>query len=294
MTRAREEEKKDDIMTIEQRRKISLESLKNEYENRKLLLENNKRDLMERYQNETDRKMELSRELLANDYKMEENEKFVKNEESNIPSNTSKRGYLDKDSMFIFEDWMNPILEYNIMLSNFDFKLACDYIRHELKSQSVKNTELLNDLDLRSKWTELESKILRKEDLYFNTCFDYDYEDNSVKMNKERLDDSEKEHENHESRDNENHEEKKVTTGKIDKTIIANQNNLNEKKEYFKKQEPEYNYSDYVKSNKEDMKNESEEEIFIDTKSKTNSANITNNSNNEMGNKVEKYYDELD
>ena len=72
MTRAREEEKKDDIMTIEQRRKISLESLKNEYENRKLLLENNKRDLMERYQNETDRKMELSRELLANDYKMEE------------------------------------------------------------------------------------------------------------------------------------------------------------------------------------------------------------------------------
>jgi len=123
---------------------------------------------------------------------------------------------------------------------------------------------------------------------------DYDYEDNSVKMNKERLDDSEKEHENHESRDNENHEEKKVTTGKIDKTIIANQNNLNEKKEYFKKQEPEYNYSDYVKSNKEDMKNESEEEIFIDTKSKTNSANITNNSNNEMGNKVEKYYDELD
>ena len=42
------------------------------------------------------------------------------------------------------------------------------------------------------------------------------------------------------------------------------------------------------------MKNESEEEIFIDTKSKTNSANITNNSNNEMGNKVEKYYDELD
>ena len=313
MTRARDQEKRiDDKVSVEERRRISSELLKNEYETRKLNLENSKRKFMERYLKEPENKMEISRELMAIDNKIEENEKYLKREGS-CPSSINKRGYFETTSIFVFEEWMYPMIEMKVMLSNFDFSLACDYIRHELKSHDVKNTDLLNELDLRLKWTEIESKVFRKNQEHDSKCFDYNYEDHSVKMNTDRLEDEIK------TKSLVKDEESKAKTS-FESDGVRN-NNLYDKKEYIKK--PENNFHDphdmmmgtyeyeneiilqhtekeekILEGKQEKIKNnnvESEEEFVIDTRTNKKPKKEEEKSNNTFGQiqKI-KYFQELD
>jgi hypothetical protein len=66
--------------------------------------------------------------------------------------------------MFKYEDWMDKIIEKNVIDNYFDFPKALKLIKMEFKEKNVKNLDSFNILDLRNKWTEFELKIFRKDD----------------------------------------------------------------------------------------------------------------------------------
>lgn len=59
-------------------------------------------------------KMKMSWEIHSIDYQLKENEKYYKLEQQDVIGAMVKREKLDINSIFVFEDWMIPIIEKNI------------------------------------------------------------------------------------------------------------------------------------------------------------------------------------
>ena len=144
---------------------------------------------MDRLKLEPQNKLLISKELMSIDYQLKENEKFYVEEERNINNTTSKRGENNKFSQFKFEDWMNTIIEVNLVDNYFDFNKALRLIQYELKIKNVEATDTLNELALRTKWTEIEQNQKRKEDINENQKYgqqesvvECNYEDDSLKL----------------------------------------------------------------------------------------------------------------
>jgi len=158
-----------------------------EYNNRKSMLTDTKKNLMDKLKIEPQNKLLISKELMSIDYQLKENEKFYVSEEKKIDQTTSIRGDVNKFSQFKFEDWMNTVIEINLVDNYFDFSKALRLIQYELKTKNVECTEMLNELALRTKWTEIEQNMKRKQ---FETSdgsqskgvVECDYEDESVKF----------------------------------------------------------------------------------------------------------------
>jgi len=141
---------------FEERKKRTLDSLRIEYLSKKENLENKKRSLMREIEIYPDRKNEIIKNLQSIDYQIDENEKFKINEESDFMSAISRRENVDLFSTFQYESWMDSLLENHVVENLFDFSRALKLIRLDLKTRSIKNWELFNEFDLRSKWTEFE------------------------------------------------------------------------------------------------------------------------------------------
>ncbi len=175
---------------FEERRKKALESLKNEYVSRKDQLESKKRKLMKELEETPEKKMEILRELRSLDYQIEENEKFKINQEEDVYHTISKREKLDRFSTFEYEDWMDALFEMHIVENLFDFPRAVKLIGMDLKTRNVKNWELFNELDLRSKWTEIELKKFRKgeetDEGYIKQIIEEENDYDKVKHEKEK------------------------------------------------------------------------------------------------------------
>ena len=116
----------------------------------------------------TEMKMKISWEIHAIDYQMKENEKYYKLEQQDVIGAIVKRERLDINSVFVFEDWMIPIIEKNVVENFFHFERALRLIKTELKIHNFKNFDLLTEYDLRTKWTELElNKFRPREEKFF-------------------------------------------------------------------------------------------------------------------------------
>ncbi len=160
----REQEKNEIKVPFEERKKKALQSLRTEYIARKTNLENKKRKLVREYEENPDNRQSLSMQLRSIDYQITENEKFKIKEEDNVMTAISKRENVDRFISFEYEDWMEPIFIMHTIENLFDFEIAVKMIRMELKTRGVQNWELFNELDLRSKWTDIEMKVFRKND----------------------------------------------------------------------------------------------------------------------------------
>ena len=162
----RDFQKEENMENFEERRQKALQSLRTEYISRKENLENKKRKLMRDLEEQPDRKAEITRELKSVDYQIEENEKFKINEEQDVYTSMSKRNKVDRFSAFEYEPWMDSLLETHLIGNLFEFSRAVKLIQMDLKTRNVKNWELFNELDLRSRWTEIELKKFRKDEDY--------------------------------------------------------------------------------------------------------------------------------
>lgn len=157
--------------TYEERKAKAINNMRNEYESRKLKLESQKRYLVEevqKYPNDMEKKMKISWEIHSIDYQMKENEKYYKVEQQDVIGAIVKREKLDINSVFVFEDWMLPIIEKNIVENFFHFERALRLIKNDLKIHDYKNYDLLTEFELRTKWSELElNKFRAKNDKFF-------------------------------------------------------------------------------------------------------------------------------
>jgi hypothetical protein len=106
-------------------------------------------------------KMKISWEIHSIDYQLKENEKYYKLEQQDVIGAMVKREKLDINSVFIFEEWMMPIIEKNIIENFFHFDRALRLIKVELKFHDFKNYDLLTEFDLRTKWTQIELNKFR-------------------------------------------------------------------------------------------------------------------------------------
>lgn len=193
----REQEKEMMKVNFEERRAKALESLRVEYEKRKNELEEKKRKLMEEREVANVDKALFSMELSAVDYQIKENEKFKVEEEKDVIATISKRERVaDQYAAFEFEPWMEPICETHVVENLFDFNRALKLIQLDLKVRNVKNWELFNFLDLRTKWTEIEIKKFRKdkpdEYIFPTKLVEEDknqLEKNSIQIKEETIDD---------------------------------------------------------------------------------------------------------
>ena len=140
--------------------KKMIENLRNKYEQRKNELENKKRLLMKEYENFPEKRDKLNLELASFDYQIQENSELKDIQENNL---NVENGKLNTEN-FKFEDWMNKIIEKNVIDNFFDFPKALKLNKMEFKEKNVKNLDSFTVLDLRNKWTEFELKIFRKDD----------------------------------------------------------------------------------------------------------------------------------
>ena len=145
---------------LEERKKKAIENLRNQYEKRKNELEDKKRSLMKEYENFPEKRDKLNLELASVDYQIQENAELKEIQENNLNVENEKLN----SEMFKYEDWMDKIIEKNVIDNYFDFPKALKLIKMEFKEKNVKNLDSFNILDLRNKWTELELKIFRKDD----------------------------------------------------------------------------------------------------------------------------------
>jgi hypothetical protein len=162
----RDFQKEENRETFEERRQKALQSLRTEYVTRKENLENKKRKLMRELEEQPEKKGEITRELKSVDYQIEENEKFKINEEQDVYTTMSKRNKVDRFTAFEYEPWMDSLLETHVVGNLFEFARAVKLIQMDFKTRNVKNWELFNELDLRSRWTEIELKKFRKDEQY--------------------------------------------------------------------------------------------------------------------------------
>ena len=159
---------------IEERRKKELERLTNAYEERRIQLELKKKQLIKEYETKPENREELNRELSSIDSQILENEELKKDEVKSINISLTKK-IVGKEGEFIYEPWMDDVLELHVLESNFDFGRAIPLIHENFKNRNVKNFSLFKEHDLRNKWTEFELKKYRKDS--DNNTYHYRKED---------------------------------------------------------------------------------------------------------------------
>ena len=160
----RKREKEMMEISFDERKKLALNSLQLEYNKRKNELENEKDELNKIYQENKDNKRgkRLYNYLSSIDYRIYENEEFKKEEEKLIQLTIAKRERTDQNDIFEYEDWMDDIIQINLLKHCFDFQRALIGIHAIFKQKNVKNYLLFSELDLRSRWTQLEFNKFRK------------------------------------------------------------------------------------------------------------------------------------
>ena len=160
----RKREKEMMEISFDERKKLALNSLQLEYNKRKNELENEKDELNKIYQENKDNKKgkRLYNYLSSIDYRIYENEEFKKEEEKLIQLTIAKRERTDQNDIFEYEDWMDDIIQINLLKHCFDFQRALIGIHAIFKQKNVKNYLLFTVLDLRSRWTQLEFNKFRK------------------------------------------------------------------------------------------------------------------------------------
>ena len=156
-TRKREEKMLE--ISFDDRKKNALKSLYMEYDKRKNELEYEKEEMKKNLKNNR----KLNTYITSIDYKLYENEEFKKNEERLIQLTIAKRERTDQDSLFEYEEWMDNIIQINILKHCFDFQRALIGIHAIFKEKNVKNYLLFSEMDLRNRWTKLEMERFRKE-----------------------------------------------------------------------------------------------------------------------------------
>ena len=160
----RKREKEMMEISFDERKKLALNSLQLEYNKRNNELENEKDELNKIYQENKDNKKgkRLYNYLSSIDYRIYENEEFKKEEEKLIQLTIAKRERTDQNDIFEYEDWMDDIIQINLLKHCFDFQRALIGIHAIFKQKNVKNYLLFSELDLRSRWTQLEFNKFRK------------------------------------------------------------------------------------------------------------------------------------
>ena len=169
-TKIKNVKNKESKESAEQRRKKELEKIKNEYEMKRNTLELRKKELIKEYESKPENRDELNKELAIIDKQIIENEEFNNNneelnknkKEKNKNISLTQRIVGDKGE-FIYEEWMDDILELHVLENCFDFARAMPLIYLDFKIRNVKNYDLFKESDLRNKWTEFELKKYRKD-----------------------------------------------------------------------------------------------------------------------------------
>ena len=210
--RIREYDKENPTESIEERKKKSIESLKNEYLFKKQALKQKKQKLLNEYQealfkDDKISKNQITRELQSIDNQIIENEVFKCEEEEDKAGIVVKRGehitkvkqmnkeifeeekeaYLNKtnieseeidcdsSNIFIFEDWMNDIFEFYLVNHMWNFNDAVNCFQYEYRNK-VKNVNLLSERDLRIRWANIENDYLNKTN--YNELYPSESNDN--------------------------------------------------------------------------------------------------------------------
>ena len=158
---------------LEEKRKKYLENLAFEYEKRRNIFEQKKKELIKEYESKPEKREELNVQLSSLDFQIQENEELKKDEEKNIEATLRKKN-ATADGEFIYENWMDDVLELHVLENCFDFERALTFIYSDFRRKNVKNYQAFKLIDLRSKWTELELKKYRKDD---NNCYHFRKED---------------------------------------------------------------------------------------------------------------------
>ena len=197
--------------SFDERKKMALNSLQLEYNKRKNELENEKDELNKLYQENRDNKTgkKLYNYISSIDYRLYENEEFKKNEEKLIQLTIAKRERTDQNDLFEYEEWMDDIIQINLLKYCFDFQRALIGIHAIFKQKSVKNYILFSELDLRSRWTQLEFNKFRKnnDDTFYYLKKEEVYPENILEL----IDGKKQEEIEKENKDN---EEKKENNNK--------------------------------------------------------------------------------
>ena len=159
---------KESIKEAEERRKKELEKLANEYEMKRNSLEQRKKELIKEYESKPENREELNKELAIIDKQILENEdnnseELKKNTKDNNTNIALTQKIIGNDGEFIYEKWMDDVLELHVLENCFDFSRALSSIYSDFKNRNVKNYELFKEIDLRNKWTEFELKKFRKD-----------------------------------------------------------------------------------------------------------------------------------
>ena len=220
---------------IEERRRKELEKLSNEYETKRIQLELKKKELIKEYESKPENREELNRELSNIDSQIEQNEELKKDEEKNLTILSTKK-IVGKEGEFLYEEWMDDIIELRVIENYFDFGRALVLIHNDFKIRNAKNYTLFKESDLRNKWTEFELKKFRKDS--DNNTYHYRKEDFfPEEETKKKNENKENDNENEKKDEDENTENKdtgfKVTIleGNIGENIIDTSSKIIEKSE---------------------------------------------------------------
>ena len=234
---------KESIKEAEERRKKELEKLANEYEMKRNSLEQRKKELIKEYESKPENREELNKELAIIDKQILENEdnnseELKKNTKDNNTNIALTQKIVGNDGEFIYEKWMDDVLELHVLENCFDFSRALSSIYSDFKNRNVKNYELFKEIDLRNKWTEFELKKFRKDS--DNNTYHYRKEDffpEEESKKKKENENKENDNQNEQKDENENKENKdsgfKVTIleGNIGENIIDTSSKVIEKSE---------------------------------------------------------------
>ena len=219
---------------IEERRKKELEKLTNEYETKRIELEQRKKELIKEYESKPENREELNKILSNIDSQIEENEELKKDEEKNINIALTQK-IVGEEGEFIYEPWMDDILELHVLENCFDFGRAIPLIHLDFKNRKVKNYSLFKEIDLRNKWTEFELKKYRKDS--DNNTYHYrkeDFfpeEDQKKKSEKKEKKKEEKQEKNNGDENKEGGFKVTILEGNIGEDIIDTSSKIIEKSE---------------------------------------------------------------
>ena len=202
---------------IEARKKKELERLTNEYETKRNELEQRKKELIKEYESKPESREELNKELSIIDSKILENEELKKDESKNINISLTQK-IIGEEGEFIYEQWMDDILELRVLENCFDFSRAIPLIHLDFKNRNVKNYTLFKENDLRNKWTEFELKKFRK-----------DSDNNTYHYRKEDFYPEEKPKTNEEKNKNESNKENNNGNGNQEKEKEKSENDTDKK-----------------------------------------------------------------
>ncbi len=204
--------------TFDERKKMALNSLQLEYNQRKNELENEKEDLNKPYQENKDNKIgkKLYNYLTSIDYRLYENEEFKKNEEKLIQLTIAKRERTEQNDLFEYEEWMDDIIHINLLKYCFDFQRALIGIQTVFKEKNVKNYLLFSELDLRNRWTKLEFNQFRKnnDDTFYYLKKEEVYPENILELMEGKNEEKNLENKKQEKKEKEEKEEKETKEDK--------------------------------------------------------------------------------